>query len=68
MPVSPEKAEGPVQVIQFLGLTIDMVLMVIKVLDDKRADISQDTDKDGPQEEGYQLRSTIPCGKIEFSL
>ena len=39
MPVSPEKAVGPVQVIQFLGLTIDTIWMVIKVLDDKRTDI-----------------------------
>ena len=39
MPVSPEKAVGPVQVIQFLGLTIDTVLIVIKVLGDKREDI-----------------------------
>ena len=31
MPVSPEKAVGPVQVIQFLGLTNDTFLMVIKV-------------------------------------
>ena len=39
MPVSPEKAVGPVQVIQFLGFTIDTILMVIKVPEDKRADI-----------------------------
>ena len=39
MPVSPEKAVRPVQVIQFLSLTIDTILMVIKVLEDKRADI-----------------------------
>ena len=39
MPVSPEKAVGPVQVIQFLALTIDTALMVIKVPEDKRADI-----------------------------
>ena len=31
--------QGPVQVIQFLGLTIDTVLMVIKVPEDKRTDI-----------------------------
>ena len=39
MPVSPEKSVGPVQVIQFLGLTIDTVQMVVKVPEDKRADI-----------------------------
>ena len=39
MPVSREKAVGPVQVIQFLGLTIVMVWMVVKVSEDKRVDI-----------------------------
>ena len=38
MPISPEKAVGPVQVIQFLGLTIYMVWMVVKVPEDKSAD------------------------------
>ena len=41
MPVSPEKAVGPVKVIQFLGLMIDTILMVIQVPEDKRADILQ---------------------------
>ena len=39
MPISPEKAVGPVQVIQYLGLTIDTIWMVIKVPEDKRVDI-----------------------------
>ena len=39
MLVSFEKAVGLVQVIQFLGLTIDTILMVIKVPDDKRTNI-----------------------------
>ena len=39
MPISPDKVVWPVQVIQFLGLTIDTILMVVKVLEDKRADI-----------------------------
>ena len=39
MPVLPEKSVGPVQVIQFLSLTIDTVQMVVKVPEDKRADI-----------------------------
>ena len=39
MPVSAEKSVGSVQVIQFLGLTIDTVWMVIKVPEDKKADI-----------------------------
>ena len=41
MPVSPEKVVGPVKVIQFLGLMIDTILMVIQVPEDKRADILQ---------------------------
>ena len=40
MPISPEKLVGPVQVIEFLGLTIDSVLMVVRVTDDKLQDIS----------------------------
>ena len=35
MPISSDKAVGPMQVIQFLGLTIDTILMVIKVPGDK---------------------------------
>ena len=29
VPISPDKAVGPVQEIQFLGLSIDTILMVI---------------------------------------
>ena len=39
MPISAYKAVGPVQVTQFLGLTIDTILMVVKVPEDKRMDI-----------------------------
>ena len=35
MPFSPDKSVGPVQVIEFLGLTIDSVLMVVWVPQDK---------------------------------
>ena len=31
MPISPDKSVGPVQIIQFLGLTIDTVHMVIQI-------------------------------------
>ena len=37
--ISSDKAVGPVQVIHFLGLTINTILMVIKVPEDKKADI-----------------------------
>ena len=40
MPISPEKSVGLVQMIEFLGLTINSVLMVVRVLDDKLQDIS----------------------------
>ena len=40
MPISPDKSVGPVQVIEFLGLTIDSVLMVVQVPQDKLQDIS----------------------------
>ena len=39
MPVSPKKAIGSVQVIQFLGLTIDTILMIVKAPEDKGPDI-----------------------------
>ena len=45
MPISLEKVVGPVQIIQFLGLTIDTVSMVIKVPEDKRADILETLQK-----------------------
>ena len=38
MPISPEKLVGPVQVIEFMGLTIDLVLMVVREPDDKLQD------------------------------
>ena len=40
MPISLDKSVGPVQVIEFLGLTIDSMLMVIWVPQDKLQDIS----------------------------
>ena len=35
MPVSPDKSEGPTQIIEFLGLTIDMIKMVVRIPKDK---------------------------------
>ena len=40
MPISPDKSVGPVQVIEFLDLTIDSVFMVVQVPQDKLQDIS----------------------------
>ena len=39
MPISLDKLVGPVQVTEFLGLTIDSVLMVIRIPQDKLQDI-----------------------------
>ena len=66
MPVSPEKAEGPVQVIQFLGLTIDTVLMVIKVMDDKRADILKILTKMVWKRKATSLDLQSLVGKLNF--
>ena len=44
MPISPEKAVRPVQVIQFLGLTIDTILMVVQGSRRQKSRHSQDTD------------------------
>ena len=35
MPVSPDKSEGPTQVIEFLGLMIDTIQMVVRILSHK---------------------------------
>ena len=40
MPVSPDKSEGPTQVIEFLGLMIDTIEMVVRILRDKMQDIT----------------------------
>ena len=40
MPIALDKAEGPTTVIEFLGLTIDSNLMVVRVPQDKLHDIS----------------------------
>ena len=40
MPVSPDKSEGPTQIIEFLGLTIDTIHMVVRIPKDKMQDIT----------------------------
>ena len=40
MLVSPDKLEGPTQIIEFLGLTIDIRQMVVQIPKDKMQDIS----------------------------
>ena len=40
MLVSPDKSEGPTQIIEFLGLTIDTKQMVVQIPKDKMQDIS----------------------------
>ena len=66
IPVTPEKAVGPVQVIQFLGLTIDTILMVIKVLDDKRADILKILTKMVQKRKVTSLDLQSLVGKLNF--
>ena len=45
MPISPHKSVGPAQTIQFLGLTKYTVDMVIKIPEDKKADIILQTER-----------------------
>ena len=66
MPVSPAKAVGPVQVIQFLGLTIDVVWMVIKVPEDKRADILKILTKIIQKRKATTLDLQSLAGKLNF--
>ena len=40
MLISPDKSERPTQIIEFLGLTIDMIQMVIRIPKDKMQDIT----------------------------
>ena len=69
MLVSPEKSVGPVQIIQFLGLTIDTTLMVIRVPEDKRADILkilQDTTKILHKRKATSLDLQFLAEKLNF--
>ena len=40
MPVSPDKSEGPTQMIEFLGLTIHTIQIVVRIPKDKMQDIT----------------------------
>ena len=53
MPVSPEKAVGPVQVIQFLGLTIDTILMVVKSSRGQKGRYPQNVNQDDKEKESH---------------
>ena len=64
--VSPEKAVGPVQVIQFLGMTIDTILMVVIVLEDKRADILKILTKMIRKRKATSLEIQALAGKLNF--
>ena len=66
MPISPEKAVGPVQIIQFLGLTIDTIGMVIKVTEDKRADILTILTKMIQKRKATSLNLQSLAGKLNF--
>ena len=66
MPISLKNLVGPVQVIEFLGLTIDSVLMVVRVPNDKFQDISSIliTMIKKCKATGYELESL--AGKLNF--
>ena len=64
MPVLPEKAVGPVKVIQFWGLTIDTIWMVIKVPEDKRADILTILAKITQKRKATSLNLQLLAGKL----
>ena len=66
MPVSPEKAVGPAQVIKFLGLTIDTTLMVIRVPEDKRMDILKILQKMLHERKATSLDLQSLAGKLNF--
>ena len=66
MPIFPEKAVGPVQVIQFLGLTIDTIGMVIKVPEDKRVDILTIITKIIQKRKATSLNLQSLAGKLNF--
>ena len=66
MPISPDKAVGLVQVIQFLGLTINTILMVIKVPEDKRADILKILTKMIHKRKATSLVLQVLAGKLNF--
>ena len=66
MPILLDKSVGPVQVIEFLGLTINSVLMVVRVPDDKLQDISGILIAMIKKQKatGYELESL--AGKLNF--
>ena len=66
MPVSPEKAVGLVQVIQIFGLTIDTILMVVKVPEDRRADILSILTKMIREWKATSLDLQALVGKLNF--
>ena len=66
MPISPDKAVGPIQVIQFLGLTIDTILIVIKVPEDKRVDILKILTKMIQKRKATSLVLQALAGKLNF--
>ena len=66
MAVSPEKAVGPVQAIQFLGLMIDTTLMVIRVPDDKRMDILKMLQQMLHKRKATSLDLQSLAGKLNF--
>ena len=66
MSISPDKSVGPVKIIQFLGLTIDMFGMVIKVPEDKKLDILQALHRMIQKRKAVSLQLQSIAGKLNF--
>ena len=66
MQISPDEAVSPVQVIQFLGLTINTIRMVIKVPEDKRVDILTILTKMIQKRKATSLNLQLLAGKLNF--
>ena len=66
MPISLDKMVGPVQVIQFLGLTINTILMMIKVPEGERADVLKILTKMICKRKATSLVLQTLAGKLNF--
>ena len=66
IPISLDKSVGPVQIIEFLGLTIDSILMVVRISQDKLQDIRGILFNMIKKQKamGYELESI--AGKLNF--
>ena len=66
MPVSPEKSEGLTQIIEFLGLTIEMIKMVVIMPKDKMQDITLILIKIIQKRKATAAELEFLAGKLDF--